>query len=395
MIIASPGLTARWGANMLNVFFEQTQSIMKRYLILAAVAVLVLGACSKNDVRNDGTPISFGTYVGLSKATVGPISIDSLKKSADGFGVYCYYTDNGNYVQGTSTPNFMLNQKVYNSNYASHSNGAAATWTYSPIKYWPNEYGTGANSDNTDKLTFRAYAPYSTGSTNSISNLPGESTATTTLTYTVSNSDPVDLLWASNAVSNLTNLTKQTTTGTVNFTFSHALSKISFSHQAVVDAVDPTTSALDAATTITLNSVTIDGSTLYKSGVFDFAAGTWASQVAGTASTDDISLTSLNANVTETLTDLPESFFVIPCTSRSIKITVNYDVTTTDAAYSAGSVTTNNTIYKTATFTMAPGTAYQIKLLLGLTSVKINVNEILDWGAGSATEIDLPENTTA
>lgn len=360
---------------------------MKRYLILAAAAALVLGACSKNDiVKSEGTPVSFDTYVGHSKATTGPIDIAALKASADGFGVYCYYTDNSNYAAGTSTPNFMLNQQV---------KWASSAWTYSPVKYWPNEWGTGANSDNIDKLTFRAYAPYSTGSTNCISNLPGESTATTTLTYTVDLANPVDLLWANNATASLTDLTKQTVSGKVAFNFAHALSKVSFSHQAVVDAIDPTTNALASGTTIKLNSITIAGNTIYKSGVFDFAAGTWASQTAGTATTDDISATGLNANVTETLTDLSDEYFLIPGANQSMKITVNYDVTTTDTAYSAGKVVTNNNIYKTATMTLAAGTAYKIKLLLGLTSVKFNVTAISEWGTGTAIEIDLPENTNS
>ena len=78
-----------------------------------------------------------------------------------------------------------------------------------------------------------------------------------------------------------------------------------------------------------------------------------------------------------------------------MKITVNYDVTTTDTAYSAGKVVTNNNIYKTATMTLAAGTAYKIKLLIGLTSVKFNVTAISEWGTGTAIEIDLPENTNS
>ncbi len=360
---------------------------MKKYLILAATTVFVLGACSKNEVNvdEDLTPVSFNTYVGQTKATTGEINLAALQSSEDGFGVYCYYTDNSTYVKGTSKPNFMLNEQV------TYSEG----WTYAPVKYWPNEFGSGANSTGTDNLTFRAYAPHSaTGHLNSISNLPAEGTATTTLTYTLDKSAPVDLLWASNTTA-LTNLTKQATNGAVSFTFSHALSKISFSHQAVVDQVDPTSGALATGTTITLNSITIDGASIYKTGVFDFAAGTWASQAAGTASTDDIALTSLNSNVTHSLTNLSNSFFLIPGASQTIKVTVNYDVITEDDAFSAGSVTTHNTIYKTATLTLAAGTAYNIKLLLGMTSVKLNVTAISDWGAGSATEIDLPENTTA
>ena len=33
-------------------------------------------------------------------------------------------------------------------------------WTYEPVKYWPNEYGDGATSDDVDKVSFFAYAPW-------------------------------------------------------------------------------------------------------------------------------------------------------------------------------------------------------------------------------------------
>lgn len=371
---------------------------MKKYLILAATTVFVLGACSKNevDVNVDKVPVTFGTYVGMTKATTGDIDLDGLKSSEDGFGVYCYYSDNSSYNSSSSTPNFMLNQKVYNSNHSSHSAGADATWTYTPIKYWPNEYGDGANSTTTDKLTFRAYAPYSTGSTNNISNLPDKNSTATTLTYTVDNSNQVDLLWASNAVGSLTDLTKKnvTVTSTVDFTFSHALSKITFSHQAVVDQVNPSSGALATGTTITLNSITIDGTTIKKSGVFNFATGEWGTLTAGATPTNDISLTSLNANVTNSLTAISnKEFFVIPNASNSMKITVDYTVNTADSAYGeGGTVSTNNTIYKTATFALVAGKVYDIKLLLGMTSIKVGV-DVSDWGSpAESTEIDLPEN---
>ena len=92
------------------IFIMNKTNVMKRYLILAAAAALVLGACSKNDiVKSEGTPVSFDTYVGHSKATTGPIDITALKASADGFGVYCYYTDTATgWVSIRITSRFML-----------------------------------------------------------------------------------------------------------------------------------------------------------------------------------------------------------------------------------------------------------------------------------------------
>ncbi len=74
-----------------------------------------------------------------------------------GFGVFAYYTDLRDYDQ-TYVPNFMYNQGVF-------WNGSAGTgtndiWEYDPIMYWPNEYGYDAASDDEDKLSFFAYAPY-------------------------------------------------------------------------------------------------------------------------------------------------------------------------------------------------------------------------------------------
>ena len=45
----------------------------------------------------------------------------------------------------------MYNQQV------TYKDGA---WKYTPVKYWPNEYGNTANSEDADKVSFFAYAPW-------------------------------------------------------------------------------------------------------------------------------------------------------------------------------------------------------------------------------------------
>lgn len=137
---------------------------MKKYFILAAAA-LSFAACSNEEdfvaepqaEQVGEVPVAFDTYVnrGVTRAgATGSINAAATLQdpAINGFGVFGFYTNADNYDQ-TFTPNFMYNQHV------TYSSG----WTYSPIKYWPNEFGSGAQgaqSDDVDKISFFAYAPY-------------------------------------------------------------------------------------------------------------------------------------------------------------------------------------------------------------------------------------------
>lgn len=160
---------------------------MKKIYFLAALATM-FAACSSNDKLDTGqdpqqpvasaeVPVGFDAY--YQRATTragksGDIDLTELKKNKElggGFGVFAYYTDNNEY-DPQRIPNFMYNQGVF-------WNGAAGTgtsdiWEYEPIKYWPNEYGGSAISDDNDKVSYFAYAPYvdvvpSTGKLNTAS----------------------------------------------------------------------------------------------------------------------------------------------------------------------------------------------------------------------------------
>lgn len=134
-----------------------------KFFILAAALAFV--ACSSDDnytakekASQAPQEVSFSAYVnrgvtragyaGAAIANTGSPTAASL--STVGFGVFAYYTDADFYDQ-TFTPNFMYNQKV-----------SGTTWTYSPLKYWPNEFGSNSASDDIDKVSFFAYAPYVT-----------------------------------------------------------------------------------------------------------------------------------------------------------------------------------------------------------------------------------------
>lgn len=128
---------------------------MKRYITLIAAAALV--ACSNEELstpENMATsqaPVNFEAYTqrGLTRAGARG-DIDNNNITGIGFGVFGYYTAGALYDQ-KATPNFMYNERVSNS---------GSGWAYEPVKYWPNEYGTNAKSEEVDRLSFFAYAPW-------------------------------------------------------------------------------------------------------------------------------------------------------------------------------------------------------------------------------------------
>ena len=108
-------------------------------MILAAAAALALVACAKVETINTNAPeaIGFGVYVPKTATKAGAAgtitqtgenSTTSLQDT--GFGVFAYYTDGASYPATNTSlkPNFMYNTKV-----------SGSTWSYSPIKYWPND----------------------------------------------------------------------------------------------------------------------------------------------------------------------------------------------------------------------------------------------------------------
>ena len=96
-------------------------------------------------------PVPIGFRVDLSDVVAGTRSvgdgeykIDNNKLRTDGFGVFCWYTGAADFDKPKLSENMLMrNQKV---------EFVGTQWTYSPSKYWP--------LDPSEKLTFRAYAPY-------------------------------------------------------------------------------------------------------------------------------------------------------------------------------------------------------------------------------------------
>ena len=285
--------------------------IMKKIYSIIASAIIAVGftACTQSDFVETSAPdvsatsidnaIQFGTYMGklgTTRATggvVGNITTTSLKTGSHnaGFGVIAYHTNTDDWAGASNAviPNFMWNQQVA-------WNTTNSVWSYTPVKFWPNDFSTGVvdnkegagqnpnnayGSQNGGKVSFFAYAPWvdfpattansvhgkdnvsqhATPKTDGIVALTAnDATKEPEVYYILNNADlnnAVDLLWGLrgnssgyNMATNTTdatsvgdynvNLTKQSVSEEVNFLFKHALAKLG-GHTATGDPAGVTT----------------------------------------------------------------------------------------------------------------------------------------------------------
>lgn len=472
---------------------------MKKYLFFAAAAAL-LTACSSEELvtpvkQAQDQALNFEVYTSRAITRAGaPGNDDGTKgyygwKTADlqgteGFGVFGYFTNDGDFDADKSTPNFMYNQQV---NYKS------SKWTYEPVKYWPNEFGTGAESDEVDKLSFFAYAPWvdvtvSTGvpvtpqdQEKNITQISKNTATGDPIVKYVVDTNPttsVDLLWgvAADATSYtpingestamtpgccFVDLVKENVAdaGKISWNFKHALARLNVQIIAVVDEATPAVGTtligtegdgtVDNKTNVWVRSIALSGFTmkaalnLHSDDVASVADAepNWKSYDGNTELVyeenvtfydglkdgkelnEDNSInpqknekpTGLNPIITaeDPTTDLPETAFVnlwagtadanapiyvIP-TNEQMDIRIVYDVETEDDAL-AGTLSNGhkgssieNKIFKENVFpAIEAGKAYQVKIYVGLTSVKFEA-VVTDWDESTAAaDVELPEN---
>lgn len=481
---------------------------------------MVLASCSSNDkLESSPTPqqpevaleegvVGFDAYTqrGLTRAGyVGDMDINQLKATpatGGGFGVFGYYTDNKEYDQ-LATPNFFWNQLV-------EWNTTTTKWEYNPVKYWPNEYGNSAISEDYDKVSFFAYAPYVAvdASSGKVAPADGNEWGITQLSRNTASGDPivkyvasfdptkaVDLMWGvcdnpewpivvdgkdqniNNGVKGLPWIDVQRPSQVnqlMKFNFKHALAKLNVQVDYVADAYDNANSKdiTDSETRIWVRSIRFNGIamkgalnlnnteagantpywmnyngigeleadadiTIYdgrkdgKEGIVGAVASNEkvlglnpqiiqnpdadvaANKPKGYGLTPDpatgaIGVTSAAQNVFNGAAP-GGCIYVIP-TDEEMVVEIVYDVETADAnlATTLADGTTKgssieNRISKTISFapkagtitpvtSLQPGNAYQLKLHLGMNSVKLDA-EVLDWEElQPGTEANLPSN---
>lgn len=223
---------------------------MRRIICFLFLIVLMVG-CSKDEVTPEGETapeVDTAPQVDTSGAILFTASrpssyitrsmienVEALQLA--GFGVFAYYTgsytwnlcDGSGEVGHTSkvVPNFMYNQQV---------EWSTDHWTYSPVKYWPNNNnpadGSGAiGSEIKNYLSFFAYAPYKTNEVTYITGFSANDVAgAPTINYTWGAEN--DLLYAVQTDRYKYDINDANDNGrvgdVVSFMFRHALCKVQF-----------------------------------------------------------------------------------------------------------------------------------------------------------------------
>lgn len=284
------------------------------YIVLLALFVLILVGCTNSDMTDSAEAhqaekqeaVTFDSYLqrttegnGTTRttypATNGQMDNNKLKQS--GFGVFAQYAGSTawtSYTDKSTTPfNFMWNQQV-------GWNAGSTAWTYSPVKYWPNDNNPADNNGATGSqehsyLNFFAYAPYvevvpstgaltptaATASDDGIVAITTNATnaAGSYLTYRTSATAPfdpdenVDLLWAVQTDRYKTDAAGYGyVNGTVDLQFKHALALFTITVQGLFDHANNDDTSItypddrDMYSHILIESVDFSDSPLFKEG---------------------------------------------------------------------------------------------------------------------------------
>ncbi len=278
---------------------------MRKWIVILALCAV---ACAKNEHQSlDTGYVPSGDAIGFTSQNVEDVAtrglvIENDFAQDDKIGLTAYFLDNGVWVDDKA-PNFMYNQAVTLS---------GDVWSYSPVKYWPN--------DATDRLQFFGYYPHNDSgivlSTNSTAGYP-----TIAFTPKTDVSQQVDFMTATTPPT--------AKTASVPLDFYHQLTQVKFS--AKVDGENESVSNVQV-TQIKHNGAK-HGTGQYTSNGFEWGLTTSDSSQEYTISGEE----QLEQNValnTTTYTELVSkagTMMLVPQTfdKDDVEITVNYNVTTT------------------------------------------------------------------
>jgi len=406
---------------------------MRRFFIV--LASVLLASCSSIVELDDAgkeqgkaSPVAVGFEAYVTRATkagqTGDLTTDNLKTA--GFGVLGY-ASNGIPFNERLTPDFMYNQPV---------TCPAGTWTYDPIKYWPNE--------ENDRVSFFAYAPFVevTPSTGLVT-ADGES-GILAMSHYLAEGDPqvwyrttltpgkdVDLCWGLPFL----NQAKQKTNERLQFEFHHALSQLNVQIDADMDVASQTTTRVYVRS-VTFTGFMIQGTlNLNSTGepIWDDISGKERPRREPVIITDgridgeegrtgavDVNekLAKLNPLIIQTKpydaleidgvketaanlfdkADATVPVLVVPLAGTPMSVTIVYDVETVDNGLGllSDGVTHGLSIENRITrqilldngnpLSLEAGKKYVIKLHLGLTSVQFKAS-VSEWTNGGSADI--------
>lgn len=375
---------------------------MKTKVLTMTVAALLTAGCSQNevtDVNPDSHPaIGFDAYTGVpTKGT--DTNLTSLKDNTTGnFGILAYYTGAQKWETASAgaLPNFMYNEKVY---------WSTNTWKYDNLKYWPN------NEDHW--LTFFAYGPYEAApgeGTNKGIVISGKGQAGIPyIDFSLTGAEKIEQM-VDLVVSHKNDERYTDNSGTVNFKFSHILSKVSFKVQLKEALTN---------TKIFVRKLEILGKTNNTSSAFytkaKYANLHWSYDDTNIPNTDfdlakimDVATISENKDYTKDAIEVTteakslfkdgQSLFLIPVkdsdqastetgttSAGEIQVRLTYDLATPDQNDESKYLTSETeAIVDLPVGALKLGTAYVYTFKLGLKPVNISVDgEIEEWTDGT------------
>ena len=212
---------------------------MKKYFILAAVAIVAFASCTKHELETKPTEISYNAVTAKNNLTKAIIDHSFYAPSDPNFGIWGLYqptnwtTDHGNGVW-VGTDLSAAAEIAYKDVAYDHNNDANETdreWrNNNGIDYWPL----------TGSVVFMGYSPYTASASIAVSSNNAVMTFSNFQAISGSPTNETDLMW-SDAVESTTNSDEYVATGRdaayngVPVVFHHALSQITVNAKTAID----------------------------------------------------------------------------------------------------------------------------------------------------------------
>lgn len=314
------------------------------------MSLLLATACTtdgEEGAESPSVPLVFSTTVDAQTRGVA-LTTDNLSSA----GVFAYFT-NGAFDASTAQPNFMYNQKL------EKSGGA---WTYSPLKYWPN--------NENDRITFVAYAPYVDEAT------PGGSNPSFTgltavgypvLTYTVpaKEADQTDLL----AAAPLKDRYYSASTGSgIKLDMQHALTKVTFKVKSGDKYAKKVTSLSVKAAA--------KGELHYKDGGFEWKNISGSCEYTPTDATVNFAATDAGRDIA--------TFYFLPTSTVAATFSVTYEANADDGTQIHEKTITNQALPASPLWNAGSSVVYTLNLSEETVTVTTEANS--SWESTGSEE---------
>lgn len=353
---------------------------------------LLISGCSDNstleseDKLENSLSMNFSCYTSKPSTTRASSNylIDGTNTTTipngNSIGVFSFYQGSAKWDDITyHVASFMNNQQMV----ASTSNNTV-NFTYSPIKYWPN------NAD--DKLSFFAYYPWNNFSNSSfgigIENIDDESKMCARFNVNDNPSEQIDFM-LSNLIKDMT-YQNTNNNGKISFVFYHVLSLIN-----IKLSIDPD---MKTVAKLNINSASISG--LYNAGTchpsFDVTSMkpifTWTPYFKSGTSNQQYVLDS-NVLSSSTSNQTANTLLMVPQQlNTDVVFTINYDIIFIDSKGNEKYRYTNNeqnvVLRNSGNITeWLPGKKYNYTFTLGLKPIKMDAT--YDEWSNSAYDADI------